>query len=354
MKTTPRVTMRQIALKAGVSHSTVSLSLNGSPAITTATRERITALAREMGYEPDPMLAALNVYRQQKKGSGYRATFAWLNNFRNRGILRSNPDFDLYWQGACEQARQAGYNMEELWLQEPGMTINRLNRILKSRQIQGLLVPPLPQAHNLEPLPWENYSVVAFGYSHTPVFHLVTNAQFRCARLAVQRLHAMGHRNIGMFSWPDFEERTDYNYSGGYTSECTRLGIRPRICHVDDTPNEEGGLNKTLLRRWAQQVRDWLGKNKLHAMIMPDPTITIGLEETGLRLCDEMAVAVVSYYQKHPRFGGVDQNARGIGAAAVNQLIGMIQRNEKGYPEYPLRIHVEGFWVDGPSLHWNP
>lgn len=344
-----RVTLREIAERAGVSHSTVSLCLRGAIVIPEATRTRITSLAEEMGWFPDPMLTALNAYRQQKKGPAFQATLAWINHFKDRKILRSNPDFNLYWEGAVDEARRSGYKVEEFWSKEPGMTTERMNRILKTRQIQGLLLPPVPKAHNLIALPWEFYSVVAFGYSHRPLFHLVTNAQFRSARLAVRRLHDLGYRSIGMFSWPDWEERTDLNYSAGYVSECTRLHTRPMLCKVDDTPSENGGLNKIVLQRWKKQLTAWLRKHRLDVMIMPDPAITLGLEEAGLKLCEELAVAVMSYYPKHPQFAGVNQSAKDIGAAAVNQLIGMIVRNEKGCPDRLLRIHVEGFWVNGSS-----
>ena len=50
MKTSPVSTLAELAALAGVSISTVSRSLSGSPMIKVATRERIEALAREHGF----------------------------------------------------------------------------------------------------------------------------------------------------------------------------------------------------------------------------------------------------------------------------------------------------------------
>jgi len=58
-----RVTMRQVATRAGVHSTTVSLALRNHPSLPVETRERLQALAKEMGYRPDPMLGALMHYR---------------------------------------------------------------------------------------------------------------------------------------------------------------------------------------------------------------------------------------------------------------------------------------------------
>ncbi|MGE9293725.1 MAG: LacI family DNA-binding transcriptional regulator [Puniceicoccales bacterium] len=348
MKPQPRVTLRQIAKTAGVSHSTISLCLRNHPSIPETTRERIVALAKEMGYRPDPMLTSLNYYRQQRSGYGYHSTLAWLNGYRNRKLLRSNPDFNLYWSGARERAEQIGYEVEEFWLHEPNMSSERLDRIFKNRQIQGLLLPPQPQAHDQIQLPWEDYSVVAYGYSHEPLFNLVTSAQYRGARLAVRRLYDLGYRSVAMFSWPDWEERTDFNYSSGYRCECENLKIKPAICKVADTLPDLGGQDERILQKWTRQMNGWMKTRPLDALLMPDPTILGGMLRAGLEASGK-GLAVLSHYGRDNNFSGLCQNPKAIGAEAVNQLVSLIQRNERGKPECPLRILVEGYWVEGES-----
>ena len=57
------VGIKEIAKKAGVSISTVSYALNGSPKVTEATRARIQAIADELDYVPN--MAARTLKRQQ-------------------------------------------------------------------------------------------------------------------------------------------------------------------------------------------------------------------------------------------------------------------------------------------------
>jgi DNA-binding LacI/PurR family transcriptional regulator len=54
-----RVSIKDIAKAAGVSHSTVSRALSDSPLVSTETRERVQLLAREMGYSPDAQARSL-------------------------------------------------------------------------------------------------------------------------------------------------------------------------------------------------------------------------------------------------------------------------------------------------------
>jgi DNA-binding LacI/PurR family transcriptional regulator len=54
-----RVSIKDIAKAAGVSHSTVSRSLSDSPLVTPDTKARIQRLAREMGYIPDAWARSL-------------------------------------------------------------------------------------------------------------------------------------------------------------------------------------------------------------------------------------------------------------------------------------------------------
>ena len=58
-----RVTIAELARRSGVSKGTVSRALNGYDDVNPATRERITQLARELGYEPDGPARALRTRR---------------------------------------------------------------------------------------------------------------------------------------------------------------------------------------------------------------------------------------------------------------------------------------------------
>lgn len=53
MTTPPRVTIKDVAARAGVSKGAVSLAFNHKPGLADATRDRIFEAARELGWAPN-------------------------------------------------------------------------------------------------------------------------------------------------------------------------------------------------------------------------------------------------------------------------------------------------------------
>ena len=63
-----RVTIRDIAERAGVSKVAVSYALNGQPGVSAATRERIVSIADELGWYPNRAARALSGARADACG----------------------------------------------------------------------------------------------------------------------------------------------------------------------------------------------------------------------------------------------------------------------------------------------
>jgi DNA-binding LacI/PurR family transcriptional regulator len=63
-----RVTIRDIAERAGVSKGAVSYALNGQPGVSEATRERIVSIAEELGWYPNRAARALSAARADACG----------------------------------------------------------------------------------------------------------------------------------------------------------------------------------------------------------------------------------------------------------------------------------------------
>ena len=132
-----RVTLRAVAARAGVHHTTASRALKGDPRVCAETLAKIKAIAEEMGYMPDPMLSSLNAYRHATKDSQYHGTVAWITNFPTRDGWRTSTCYSLYFQGASEQLLRHGYRMEDIWLREPNLSADRASQVLLHRGNPG-------------------------------------------------------------------------------------------------------------------------------------------------------------------------------------------------------------------------
>ncbi len=336
----PRPTLRDIAEALGVSHVTVSLALRDSPRVSAARRAEVKAMAGKLGYRPDPMLASLLAYRRGRRGTMIRACLGWINQWSRPGDLRGFKEFDHYWQGAKTAAERMGYNLEEFrW--PLGKSGKRLQAILETRGVRGLLIPPHRDGIDIPDFDWSRFSLVRFGASvATLPAHSVTSDQGHCARLAYEKALARGYRRIGYVSDLGFEKNTGGHFREGFLSAQAKAGPRAGPAPL---------LFSGDARRHIGELRAWLKAKNPDALVTTAISLRSLLDELGLRVPEDIAVATTSVWDGNFD-AGADQNSIEIGRVAVCTLASLILDNERGPPRYQRRILVEGRWVDGKSL----
>ncbi len=337
-----RVTQQDIARRAGVHRATVSMAFKGHPNIPPATRERILKIAGELGYVPDPMLSALAAYRNRQRPATYHGTLAWLVNsaygfdWRDRTL---RPHFSDYFEGASAQAKRYGFQLEVFDFNAPRLTPARLASILLARGVSGVLLCPQPRPETNLEFPWQNFSAVTFGYSlATPQLHTVSATQYRAMRQTVHELRRLGYRRIGLALDGDHDLRTDHNYLAGYLVE-EHLASGGKPVPLLSAPYTD----------W-RAVTQWLRTHRPDAVVTGNYHFLDVLRSLGRRVPGEIGLACPLLPSADTELAGVVENSVEIGSVAVDFLIGMIHRQERGIPTNPQRIHVEGRWLSGKTL----
>jgi LacI family transcriptional regulator len=208
--------------------ATASRALNGSAESSLETRERISALAREVGYERNAL--ASNLMRDFKKRRV--AT-------RREGIVlvcpvhpaRLNPGgrawVERILKGAERRALERGYQFDVAGLDEPGVTHRRLGGILQARGARGLILAPLPDAMELTGFPWHKFASVAIGpMLKEPALHQVFTNHYEGMAVCLEKLRARGCRRIGFVAHSVVVRRMRYL-------------SRARYCHYSAHASEE-------------------------------------------------------------------------------------------------------------------
>lgn len=334
-----RVTIRDIAQTLGCHHSTVSLALRDDPRLPAKTRQTVQKTAREMGYRPDPMVQALAAYRTAIKAPSDHGTLAWLSNEPHRQA-GSRYSFLSYLEGARSRAADLGYRIEEFGLRSPGMTPRRIVQILQARGITGVIIAPQPPERMRARirLDWSTFSAVTIGYSLAwPRMHLVTNHQFNTVKIAYRKLVSLGYRRIGLCIDRIIDGRCNGGFLGGYHSESARWPKSMR-------------LEPFVYDAWSKAAfRAWFRAEKPEAIILHNsPDIERVLADTSVRVPEDLGMVCMTKTKKG--FACVDQNSREVGHAAVELLVSMIHRNERGIPEIPRSLLIEGTWRDGNTV----
>jgi LacI family transcriptional regulator len=331
-------TLQDIADKAGVGRATVSLSLRNHPSIPVGTRERIQAAARELGYRPNPMVAALMTHVRARKPVKSTTTLAFVTAFPTRdGWKRNQHGFVENHAGAQERAAQLGYRLEDFWAKETGMTGRRLSGILHTRNIRGVLIAPVPASHGHLSLDWSRFAAATLGPSlYKPDLPRATSDHFGSLMMALRRLAKLGYRRVGLVIPHASDERTNHAYTAAMYHYQHNIPPAVRV-----PPLLRDGLTEQPFRKWFDRHR---------------PDLLIGLPglmnwalKWGLRVPEE-----VGYFDPMRPTGmswsGIDQHFREIGAAAVDLIIGQLQRNEFGVPAHPKVVTIRGTWADGNTV----
>jgi DNA-binding LacI/PurR family transcriptional regulator len=340
-----RVTLQDIARASGVHIATVSRVLHNDPQIGAATTQEVRRIAEEMGYKPDPMLTALSAYRSSNRKQEYKATIAWITNDFTRHGWNSCVMFDLYFKGARERAAQLGYELEEFWLREPGLTAARATSVLKNRAISGLIVAPQPKAKMRIRLDWSNFSAVAIGLTTAwPRLNTVTNHHFDSMVSAVRHVRSYGYRRIALVVHQPHDERSNHAWTGAFLAQQQRWPAKQRIPILSMK-----GFTEARFEKWLKTYRP-------DAVISYD-TFTNMLETLGYRIPQDIGFASLgfaSHLETSDEItrdnAGIDENALETGAVTVDLLVGMIHRGERGIPKVRHYLLVEGSWRDGKTL----
>lgn len=345
----PRVTLQQIATRAGVHVTTVSRALRDSPRLPPETKAELQALAKTMGYVPDPALSALIAYRTGTRAPIYQGTIAWFNGSTDRNYVRSIKTMAEYFSAATERASELGYKLEEFWLFEPHLTAEGLLRHLRARGITGILVFPLVAPTAIPHFAWHEFSAVTIGYSLIePQLNRVTNHQFRTALILFRELCRLGYKRIGLSVLDEHDRRFNLALSACFGAYECRIPVAQRVpihfqAHLDD----------------RESFCTWLEETRPDAVVSHNTSIADWVKTTSLVSPRDVGLAFINLNADEETLSGAYQSDRQVGRSAVDRLVHMMNQNERGVPQVATHLLVDGVWLArkttrkvGPPADW--
>jgi LacI family transcriptional regulator len=337
------VTMKTVAVHAGVTQATVSMSLANNARIPAHTRERIRSIAQNLGYRPNPYVSALMRIRRQGRARGDQPVLALINGMDTRDGWRTMaaPTVQQMREGAIAQAALRGYRTQEFWLHQDGMSAERFSSILHHRGIQGVLLGPLMAGASPPALQWQNFSAVRLGVP-LPALTItaVCNDHFFSSLQIARECHARGYRRPGLVILRMHRERFHARWDGGlHVARHLLPNLRP--CRT------------LVLDEWSDlsPVERWLEREKPDVVVSPaSDALMHHLTELGWRIPKDIGLASLACPDLGHTCSGIWQNGRLIGATAIDSIISLLEHNERGFPVQTRVVMVEGVWNDGQTL----
>jgi len=311
--------MKDIAAEIGVSVATVSRALRNDPRQSAAMRAQVQAVATRLGYRPDPFISAWVSSR-------------WGRTERELGTIacihvQSGGIWSQLLAGAEARAQVHGYRLEEFKIKEAGVTMTRLSRILVSRGIRGVCIAPLPEKGMLT-LDWAEFACATIGHSlENPHLHRASPDQFQGMGLVLQKVRAEGYRNIGLC----LDRRVNIKVNGNWQARALLFAEQNPDCRLNVLLVDKAKAKEEFVR-WFKRCR---------------PDVLVGSEDFVVRWAKELGLAVpirLLAWSAESGCAGVDERRGEVGAAAIDLIVEQLRRNERGVPEVPKLVLIEGVW----------
>ena len=212
-----RITSHDVALRAGVSRTTVSFVLNDvkEANISEETRQRVLAAAEELRYVPDAAAQALASGRTRTFGMVFRTTP------NNTGDL---PHMQIL-QGLMRVTSQSGVRLLIDMVDEHS-TADVYVSLSRNKRIDGLILSdPRVDDDALYDLLTDNFPVVLLGRLPGVNVSWVEFDNRAGARVAVEHLVSQGHRRIGFIGYAPRSFTGVTERLNGYRDALSAAGI---------------------------------------------------------------------------------------------------------------------------------
>lgn len=326
-----KITIYEVAKKAGVSISTASKALNDRKDVGEKTKERIKQIAKELSYEPSHFARALAM---KKTGNIGVLTVRYYST-----PMLTNPFYSKIIEGIEEGLINSDLNL--------------ITNVLRKEQIEGLELPKMVKEKNVDGL-------ILLGYMPEPFVELILNKGLPVivvdnyvnadismiiaddeggAYSAVDYLIKTGHKKIAYISGPSkrisFKKREE-----GYIKALNENNIIVNPDFILYNDSEKSGYE------WMKKILQL--KEKPDAIFTCNDVTAIlcinMLREIGLKVPDDVSVIGFDNIEigQHfiPSLSTVDIDKERIGIKAVNILSDKIKNKTKSVERIIFPVNV--------------
>ncbi|GAE25970.1 ribose operon repressor [Halalkalibacter wakoensis JCM 9140] len=316
-----KVTISDVAKKAGVSKTTVSRILNGNYSQTTdETRKRVQEAIKSLDYSPNALAKGLKSTRTNVLG-------IVLANLKN-------PFWTTVLEGVEDTSREMGYNLMICNSNEDEEYELKHIKELRMRQVDGIVLhPTVKNTEMYRKLLEENYPVV-FINRRVPYLngHSVVMDNIKGATIAVNHLLKNGRKKVAAILYKNPYVSTWSERIEGYKGALREKGYTDNdFCVLELV---EGEKNCEVITRFFEQNKD------IDAIFSTNNMLTLEvqavLKEMKIKVPED--VAIVSYDETkwakfiEPPLTTISQPGYEMGELATQILIKEIQSEKKPIP----------------------
>lgn len=315
------VTLKDVALKAGVSRSAVSRTFTSGASVSDSMRLKVQKAATELGYTPNALASSLTTGRTRLIG-------LVSNNFHNPIFLEV---FDLFTRGLQERGlRPLLVNLTDET--NPAASVSMLRQYSVDAVIvaSSTLTAGFSQAFKDAQIP----VVHSFGrHSSTPQVHVVGIDNVEGGRMAARELIDRGYRKLGFLGGPKAATSTQDRLDG-FLAECgLQRGLK--VSHTFAQAYSFDAGRREMIRL--------LKRKPAQAYFCGDDVLAIGalsaIQDAGLSVPDDIGLIGLNDMEiagwQNINLTTIRQPVKQIISSSIELIVAMLDDPDR-YPEARL------------------
>ena len=307
------VTVKDIAKKAGVSHSTVSRALHGNPLISEETKQRIQQIAVELGYLPSAAARTLKTNRSQVLGV----------------VLSSidDPFFSEILQGIEEITQSSGYSLFIAAAHRDPKREREIVQAMVEHHADGVIIcsTSFSEERSRQFLQYGVPMVVVNNQAVEDFRYSIYHDDIDGSRQVTRHLIGLGHTRIAYIG-NSASGRTTLDRLTGFRQEMGAAGLAvpaPYVYEALGGGTEDGISVAKHFLSLPERPTALVCYNDMLAM-----GVMKGLQQAGLRVPEDISITgfdnIVFSAYTNPPLTTLDQPKRFIGAEAARLLLELL------------------------------
>lgn len=339
MSAIPRPTIRSLARELNISRTSVSEALRDLPRVNIETRRRVQAAAANAGYRLNPLATSILSELRRARSVAFHGVLAVVSLDEPLGPRPTDAYRRELLRGASDRAEELGFKLERFLVGERGVSIHRLDTILQSRGIRGVLILPAWRRPDFSHLDWRNYSGVYADYLiDAPALHSVCPDHSRAMSTALSHLRALGYRQPGLVLQEQESGRIEHRWAGAFLAF-----VHVRKEFVEIPPLVASDMTEAAFTPWFRRYR---------------PDVVVGhraeildwMKACGADVPRTRGFCCLNVSMNATPCAGIDQQPYHVGVRGIETVVSQLHRNEYGIPDVPCNLTVPSRWADGPTL----
>ncbi len=309
-------TIKDIAKRIGVSHSTVSRALRGNTIISAETSERIRRVAQEMGYQPSAAARSLKTNRSLVLG-------VIVNSI-------ADPFFGEILYGIEECAQEGGYSLFIAASQHDVIRERKIVQTMMEQRTDGVIICSSSfSAEQGRQLLAYGFPIVAVNHQAAESFHFsIYHDDVDGSRQVTRHLIDLGHKRIAYLG-NSLSGRTTQDRLSGFQTEMENAGLSVPVSHIHHVAGGEPDLGFESMQYFSTLAA------KPTALVCFNDMLAMGVlkgcSQLGMRVPDDLSVTGFDNIKfsafTNPSLTTLDQPKRSIGREAAQMLLDLLNPN---------------------------